>query len=173
MPASYVVLAGNRMSTVIAMHNLRGRGEKWIRIGRWLSVLACSLALGCGGGPTVYRISGNVTFAGKPIPVGRIYFTPDSSKGNIGLTGYADIKDGKYDSSVSGGRGIAGGATVVRIEGSDGVKIDEERPAGNALFPAYETSVELPKSSSTKDFDVPAAAATAQPDAGSKPAIVP
>src|SRR5262245_56260581 len=127
MPASYFFRAGNRMSTVIVMHNLRWRGEKWVRTGLWVSALACCLALGCGGGRAVYSISGNVTFSGKPIPVGRIYFSPDSSKGNIGLTGYADIKEGKYDSSVSGGRGIAGGATVVRIEGSDGVKIDEER----------------------------------------------
>jgi hypothetical protein len=134
--------------------------------------LACSLVLGCGGGPSLYRVSGNATFAGKPIPTGKIYFSPDSSKGNTGATGYADIKDGKYDTSAAGGRGTIGGAMIVRIEGADGIRIDEERPAGNALFPSYETSVELAKSGTTKDFDVPANAATAQPGAVA-PVVVP
>jgi len=116
-------------------------------------------------------VSGKVTFHGKPIPLGKIYFIPDGSKGNTGAAGYADIKDGEYDTKGQGGKGMIGGPMLVRIEGVDGVKIDEERPNGNPLFPAYETQVDMPKSSTTKEFDVPLSAKDRKPDV--RPIIVP
>jgi len=131
--------------------------------------LICCLALGCG--EKIYRVSGKATFAGKPIPVGKIYFTPDAAKGNSGPSGYATIKDGQYDTATGGGQGILGGPMVVRIEGADGVKIDEERPNGKPLFAHYETQLEMPKSTTTKDFDVPASAVNQKPGGG--PVIVP
>jgi len=126
--------------------------------------MVCCLAVGCGGGKS-YHVSGKASFAGKPIPVGKIYFTPDAAKGNSGATGYADIKDGKYDTSAAGGMGIIGGPMIVRIEGSDGVKIDEERPGGKPLFPEYQKAEDFPKAATTKDFDVPASAASGKPGA--------
>jgi len=123
-------------------------------------LIAC-LAAGCGGS-SGYHMSGNATFNGKPIPVGRIYFMPDGSKGNTGAASSADIKDGKYDTSA-GGQGAVGGPMIVKIEGFDGVKTDEDRPSGNPLFAFYETPFDMPKGSSTKDFDVPASAVSAQP----------
>jgi len=137
-----------------------------------LLFLLCAALLGCGGS-SGYHISGNATFNGKPIPVGKIYFTPDAAKKNTGAAGWADIKDGKYDTRSSGGMGIIGGPTLVRIEGSDGVKLDEERPNGTPLFAYYETPVDLPKSNSTKDFDVPASAASATPPSAPPTTIVP
>src|SRR5690348_2686083 len=83
-----------------------------------LAALVCGLAAGCGGGKG-HRVSGKVTFKGAPVPAGRIYFTPDSTKGNTGPTGYADIKDGAYDTAAAGGQGVTGGPVVVAIEGND------------------------------------------------------
>jgi hypothetical protein len=130
----------------------------------WIVPVVCScLALGCGGDGT-NRISGKVTFMGQPVPAGKIYFMPDGSKGNTGPTGYADIKNGIYDTSSAGGRGAPAGAVIIAIEGIDPsgppAKAD---PSGEVttrvLFPRYETTADLPASSSTKDIDVPAEAA--------------
>ncbi len=126
----------------------------------WLGFLCC-LTLGCGGsGVDLYDVSGNVTFAGKPIPIGKIYFTPDASKGNEGPVGWAEIKNGAYNTALEGGQGIAGGPTIIRIEGLDGTPLDEERPNGAPLFPPYETTADLPKSNATQNFEVPPEAAT-------------
>jgi len=144
-----------------------------------LPVLVCLLVPGCGGDKT-YRVSGKVTFKGQPIPAGKIYFTPDSSKGNSGPTGYADIKNGEYDTSSSDGKGVVGGPTIIAIEGIDPNekpdKIDKSDKSGEvlvkSLFPRYETSADLPKSSSTKDIDVPAEATKGPVQKGPK-VIVP
>ena len=142
-------------------------------LGRFcLTSLFVCLLVGCGDGGGRHHVSGNATFAGKPIPTGKIYFTPDASKGNSGAAGWADIQDGKFDTKAPGGQATIGGPMLVRIEGADGVRIDEERPNGNPLFPFYETQVDLPKSSSTRDFDVPAEAVNYQPPSA-EPAIIP
>jgi hypothetical protein len=127
-----------------------------------LLVFVVAALLGCGDG-NGYRVSGKATFEGKPIPVGRIYFTPDAAQQNTGAAGYAAIKDGAYDTSAEGGMGVVAGPMIVKIEGSDGVRTDDEHPFGNQLFYPYETKANLPKSSSTKDFDVPASAVNPPP----------
>lgn len=125
--------------------------------------LLCCLALGCGGEKT-YRVSGKVTFKGQPVPSGKIYFMPDSAKGNTGQTGFANIRDGQFDTSASGGRGTIGGPVVIAIEGIDPASKDkaEKSPEveAKALFPRYEIPADLPKSDTTKDIDVPAEAVT-------------
>jgi hypothetical protein len=126
--------------------------------------LLCCLVVGCGG--KGHRVSGKVTFNGQPVPAGKIFFIPDASKGNSGPTGYADIRDGSYDTSAKGGRGTDnGGAVIVAIEGYDpNAPATKDEQSGEEirplLFPRYETHTELPTSSTTKDFDVPASAAT-------------
>ena len=143
-----------------------------------LAALGCGLVIGCGG-PTYHRLSGKVTFKGQPIPAGKIYFTPDGKKNNTGPTGYADITNGSYDTGAKGGQGMVGGPMVVRIEGFDpSAKPDEKAgPPGEittkSLFPSYETTVELPRSSGTKDFDVPAEAADVKPGKPAGGVIVP
>lgn len=133
--------------------------------------------LGCGGGDDTFRVTGKVTFDGKPVPKGKIYFMPDSSKGNTGPSGFADIIDGQYDTRATGGRGIVGGATIVAIEGFDPQgsptkdlkkyskgpdKLTEEdfvEVSVQTLFPRYEVKEEFPAENTTKDFEVPAEAA--------------
>lgn len=123
------------------------------------ALLTLSLATwtGCGGnagGPERYDVSGTVTFAGKPVPYGQITFDPDASKGNSGPQGYANIRDGKYDTSSSGGRGVIGGPHRLLISGFDRLSANEDDPA-TPLFPQYSLSLDLPKKDSTQDIDVP------------------
>jgi hypothetical protein len=140
-------------------------------------LVAC-LALGCGGDGT-YRVSGKVTFKGQPVPAGKIYFMPDGSKGNTGPTGFADIKDGSYDTAATGGRGAPAGPVIIAVEGIDpSGPPPKADPSGDVttkvLFPRYELTADLPKSSSTKDIEVPAEAAKGpSKPAGAKDIIIP
>ena len=86
-----------------------------------LAIWLLAEASGCGGGgPTRYELSGKATFEGKPIPHGRIVFEPDASKKNAGPQGFANIKDGQFDTS-DGGQGHIGGDHLIRVEGFDAV----------------------------------------------------
>jgi hypothetical protein len=75
------------------------------RLRPWAPAVVTGLALaltGCGGGTQRIRISGQVTFQGKPVPYGNLVFEPDQSKGNRGPQGYAKIQDGRYDTNNAG-----------------------------------------------------------------------
>ena len=125
-------------------------------------LVLCSMALGCGEN-NGYRVSGKVSFMGKPVPAGKIYFMPDGSKKNSGAAGFADIKDGLYDTALPGGYGSPGGAVIIALEGNDPTASPDKKASPNVttklLFARYEVPVELPKGVSTKDIDVPAEAA--------------
>jgi hypothetical protein len=145
------------------MDRLTPTTNAWQRVA--VATLAVCLLAGCGG-EDGYDVSGKVTFQGNPVPAGQIYFTPDDSKGNSGATGYADIKDGEYDTAAEGGKPTAGGPMIVRIEGQDPSVPGEQQPGSapgevtiKTLFPTYETTAELPKEDATQNFDVPAEAA--------------
>jgi hypothetical protein len=132
------------------------------------------LVIGCGsdkGG----RVSGKVTFKGQPVPAGKIYITPDSSKGNSGQTGFADIKNGAYDTAAEGGQGAAPGAVIFTVEG-----MDPNPPPGaepdvtmTVLFAGYEKKVDLPASASVQDIDVPAEAANGPSQQGARTEVIP
>jgi hypothetical protein len=100
-------------------------------------------------------VSGTVTYDGKPIPKGLIFFDPDASKGTDGRQGFANIIHGKYDTAENG-QGVRGGAYHVRVNGFDGIEANEA-PFGQALFPEYTGAADLPKADSTYDLDVPMA----------------
>ncbi len=130
-----------------------------------VAALLVSGLVGCGG-DAGYHVSGTVTFDGKPIPAGKIYFTPDNSKGNSGATGYATIENGAYNTSAEGGKPIVGGPTIVGIEGADPSVETDQNSADTSgevtiksLFPYYTTTAELPEEDVVQDFDVPAEAA--------------
>lgn len=142
-----------------------------------LPALACLLFLGCGGDKS-HRVSGRVSFKGQPVPAGKIYFIPDGAKGNAGATGYADIRDGRYDTDAGGGQGCVGGPVIVVIEGTDpGAPPDRAKGdksqdvSAKLLFARYEVREELPQEDATRDVDVPASAARPpQPKAGGRSA---
>jgi hypothetical protein len=118
---------------------------------RWVGaavVFAAAVALGCSDdGPKRHRLSGAVKYAGEPIPFGDVVFTPDGSKKNSGPQGFANIRDGKYDTSADGGKGIGGGPTVVRVTGFSG--------PGGKLLCEVELRMDLPADGGTLDIDVP------------------
>jgi len=118
--------------------------------------LAAALAVlaGCSqSGPTYYHVAGTVTFGGQPVPKGTVTFEPDAAKGVRGQMGYADLVQGKFDTRTAG-KGVLGGAYVIRVLGYDG-KAAYEAPYGNGIFPEYTINRDLPKEDSTLTIDVP------------------
>jgi hypothetical protein len=100
-----------------------------------------------------HRLSGRVTFQGKPVPAGLIIFEPDVRQGNRGPQGYAEILDGRYQTDKFG-KGAMTGALVVKISAYPAEGGSGENP-GRPLFAPYETSVNVAQDTTTLDFDVP------------------
>jgi len=117
-----------------------------------LAVLILSAA-GCSrtGEADLFEVKGRATFAGRPIPAGRIVFEPDQARGADGMVSIADICDGTYRTRP--GRGFGGGPCKVTVYGSDGTMPTEEHDT--ALFPPWKTELDLPRSDCTHDFTVP------------------
>ncbi len=113
------------------------------------AVFVLSLA-GCKPSEPVYHISGTITFQGKAIPRGQIYFDPD---GPGAVQGAADVVDGKYDTRTSD-MPIRGGKYVVRVQGYDGVG-GPEKPWGNALFNEFTTTKDFEEKDQVFDLEVP------------------
>ncbi|MEW4452425.1 hypothetical protein AB1L30_07035 [Bremerella sp. JC817] len=137
------------------------RSHPFVGLGLGLLMLIGS---GCGGSSpsaTAFHVSGTVQFDGQPLPAGKIYFTPDSSQGNQGPQGVAQIVDGQYDTSESR-FGVVGGPYIVRIDGYDGVQPanDEDGlfPDGQVVFRDYEVKLTFPQENHVEDIQIPAAA---------------
>ena len=117
------------------------------------------LVAGCGGSDrTLYHVQGTVTFDGQPVPAGTIFFEPDAKAGNDGTQGFAEIKNGRYDTAESL-KGVTGGAYQVRVNGF-------QPPAGGAppkiLFKDFRQSMQLPKGDSVQEVVVPLDAASGE-----------
>ncbi len=108
---------------------------------------------GCNSGEKLYDVSGTVTFDGKPVPAGNVFFDPDPTRGGTGTQGIAEIVNGKYTTAVNG-RGVRGGAYNVRILGYDGRR-GNEAPFGQPLFDEYQEKKDLPAANTEVNFDVP------------------
>lgn len=124
----------------------------------------CAVGTGCGKqGATVYRVSGVVTLQGQPVPVGQIYFEPDTKAGNRGPMGSAEIIDGRFDTSARGrvvrGRGVIGGPHVIHViasqPGPQSVPSTDDAPSGKILFDGIVTRLDLPRAASVQEFEVP------------------
>lgn len=109
------------------------------------------LAMGCGrpGPADLFEVKGRATFAGRPIPAGRIVFEPD--RGADGMVSIADILDGTYRTRP--GRGFGGGRCQATVYGSDGTMPTEE--VDTALFAPWTTTLDLPRADCIHDFTVP------------------
>ncbi len=107
-------------------------------------------AIGCSdGGVPRNNLAGTVTYEGKPVPAGRIMFRPDRSKGGKGPAGFAQIVDGKYDTSSSG-KGAITGPVEVSIEG-----FVSNQPLAPAMFVPYKTTTDVSGDAEEVDFVVP------------------
>lgn len=118
----------------------------------WLALLLFAAVPGCSSeeGPARYHVSGTVTHRGQPVPVGVIQFMPDSSQGNSGPPGFADIKDGKFDTKLSG-KGAIGGPHLVMVDAFNGKNINPDvNPNGDVLVAAYHKRVTLESEAETQ-----------------------
>src|SRR5688572_12551212 len=91
-------------------------------------LLVCLFLLalcGCAQSSGRFDLSGTVTFKGRPVPAGIIVINPDLSKGNDGPQGFAEIRDGRFDTRARD-KGAPSGAVILVIDGFDGAARPEE-----------------------------------------------
>ena len=110
--------------------------------------------------------------------MGQIVFEPDRSAGNSGPQGFAEIRDGKYDTTT--GKGTVGGVHIVRISGYEGgaaggVSEEGSETEGSAteLFAGFQTNADFPKEASTMDFAVTSDEVKGQKQAAKRAAMGP
>ena len=125
------------------------------------------LGAGCGKS-TGSRVFGAVAFDGKPVPGGKIYFTPDAAKGNSGPSGFADITNGRYDTAATGGRNVQPGPIIMAADGVEPLNESEKTPdvTHRPLFQTYTESLEVPPTELQHNIAVPAAAKQASAGRG-------
>jgi hypothetical protein len=130
-----------------------------IRPRAW-ALAAVGLALaGCGDGVERYRVQGTVTFDGKPVETGAVFFEPTASVGKIAPTVYLKVQGGRFD---TGGDGPAAGKYRVVVGGWDNTKtrVDDDKITHTAhLFDDYKFEVDIPPPNDTLDITVPASQA--------------
>lgn len=114
-----------------------------------LFIGACIVLAGCGDDGGRQNISGKITFAGEPIPFGKISFRPDHKRGGTGPAGFATVMNGEYSTKSSGKGAIAGPVEVI-IEG-----LVSDAPMATPLFMPYKTTSDIEKGVKQLDFDVP------------------
>ena len=115
---------------------------------------------GCGAGESLdrYPLTGTVTYDGKPVESGVIFFEPKASAGKVAPTVYLSIKDGKLDAEDEG---PVKGTYHVIVRGYDKSKerVDDDGiTITPQLFPDYEFDVEIPPPDNVLKVEVPKAA---------------
>ena len=122
-----------------------------------MTVCAIGTAVLCGCRPTDvrrFRVSGRATFDGKDLPAGRIYFEPDSARGNSGAAGYAAIVDGRFDTALDG-KGSIGGPMIVRVTGHE-KPLDPNGESPVAMYVRdYEESADFPQQDTEWNVTIP------------------
>ncbi len=114
------------------------------------------VAGGCGGdGLQRYRVTGEVTYKGKPVEAGMIFFEPAESAGAVAPTSYLAIKDGRYD---AGSEGPTKGKYRVTVGGMDRAKEKKDNDGmvhTPSLFPDYKFEVDIPPPDNELNIEVP------------------
>jgi hypothetical protein len=101
-------------------------------------LLVLLLLPGCGEGFPRHRLSGKVTYQGKPVEYGTIVFEPEESIGKIAPTGFARIENDK---------------SKMKLDAGPNEIIDTPE-----LFPEHILRVEIPPPDGKLDIEVPATA---------------
>ena len=89
--------------------------RKWrVALGLFL-VVGVLAASGCGGGGNTAKVSGKVTYDGKPVTGGSLTFLPAAKDGKEAMSGSANVgQDGSYTVSTYGdGDGAGIGTNMI------------------------------------------------------------
>jgi len=116
-------------------------------------VLVLILMSGCGGDPFERsKMTGTVTFEGKPVPFGEVLFSPDSKRGNSGPSVVAPIApDGTYQTQDQ--KGAIPGPTIATITGFAGTPDSVKGGGGpRILVDNHVVEIDVPKKSGVFDF---------------------
>jgi hypothetical protein len=130
---------------------------RWRVITRAISFIGLlALLVSCSSEEKLIRISGTVLCDGEPVPLGDIYFEPDAMKGQKGQAGFAEIRDGKFDTSKPGNQSVKPGAYEIRILGYDG-KEANEAPRGQPIFllPEFTEKRQFEAKETELKYDIP------------------
>jgi hypothetical protein len=124
-------------------------------------LLVLLLLPGCGEGFPRHRLSGKVTYQGKPVEYGTIVFEPEESIGKIAPTGFARIENGAFQTDRA--ESPTTGAYKVRVLGYDKSKMKLDAGPNEIidtpeLFPEHILRVEIPPPDGKLDIEVPATA---------------
>jgi hypothetical protein len=118
----------------------------------WGIALALGLvvASGCGNRIGKYKLTGTVTYGDKPIVLGSMILEPAEGLANSETVANADIRDGRYETEVVGGKH----RVLIRDLSSE-----SGQPGSRSLFVyEYATEIDLPKESSeavVHDISIP------------------
>lgn len=106
--------------------------------------------------PNSVHVAGEIKWQGQPLKLGLIVFEPDATRGGKGVQGYAQIRDGQFDTKKEG---VAApiGPCLARITGGDGVDAGGFAPFGTLLFEEYSKSLEVSASTSPLSIEVKSA----------------
>src|SRR5262245_57116178 len=116
----------------------------------WVLVVACVVSIGCGAPqPKRAPLQGKVTYEGLPVAYGVMIFTPDSSKGNKGVFGTAEIRDGVYQTSPD--FGPTPGPMLVNVQ-----VYDAPPPENRMLANIIDIAADIPSGTTTRDFNLAA-----------------
>lgn len=126
-----------------------------------LGILSTAV-LGCGDGIKRHRIQGTVTFQGKPVEFGGIFFEPTESIGPVAPSPVVAIRQGKFD---AGSEGPVAGRYVLVVGGVDqsNTRVDDGITYKRPLFQDYRFEVEIPPPGNTLDIEVPESQALKKP----------
>lgn len=121
-----------------------------------ISLLSLTALCGCGKSDSQrVAVWGDVTWKGKPVPAGVVYFNPDAKKGNKGPQGFALIKGGHYDSRDEKSKGCVTGPLVAVVQGCSGNGISGSFPYGRPLFAPHEISLDVAVEGGQVDLAIP------------------
>jgi hypothetical protein len=116
----------------------------------WVLAVVCVALVGCGSLESKrVPLQGKVTYEGKPVAYGMVLFGPDTTKGNKGLFGTAEIHDGVFQTSPD--YGPTPGPMIVNVQ-----VYDAQPPANHMLANIIDMAIDIPSGITTWDLNLTA-----------------
>jgi hypothetical protein len=116
--------------------------RSWVRQAAIAAGLVGAAVSGCTRADGRVDVTGQVRWEGRPVPAGRILFTPETEQSN-GRQGMAVIEQGRFTTRTGDGRGVIPGDYVAAVHLYDGGSPTEESPLGQRLAPPVDVRVTI------------------------------